>query len=348
MDKVRQIIEEAVSSRLSRHLTELQQEIVDQVTSELEPLLEPEKPGESPSFGEATQRLNAAMASMQDSSAQADILKALLDGVAFFAARAALFVIRGGALAGWQARGFTDDNLRGVSIDGAQGLAARAINGRARVSASASEFDSDFSQRQGNPWDGNATLFPLIVRDKVAAVLYCDAGQNSGTQTDYSAVEVLTRFCCLWLEHIAGRKQIASDTTVETQYAASLANPIDQAAPPVEITAGATSASALSASPEPASLDGLSAEDQELHRKAKRFAKLLVDEIKLYNQAKVAEGRQSRQIYKLLREDIEKSRTTYDKRYSGTAVASAPYFNEEIVRILADNDRALLGSDFPG
>ena len=94
-------------------------------------------------------------------------------------------------------------------------------------------------------------------------------------------------------------------------------------------------------------LESLSAEEQELHQKAKRFAKLLVDEIKLYNQAKVAEGKQHRELYKALREDIEKSRATYDKRYGGTPVASAKYFDSEVVRILADNDRSLLGNDFP-
>jgi hypothetical protein len=95
-------------------------------------------------------------------------------------------------------------------------------------------------------------------------------------------------------------------------------------------------------------VDDLPPEEQELHRKAKRFAKLLVDEIKLYNQAKVAQGRQDRDLYKVLREDIEKSRATYDKRYGNTSVAPARYFDSEIVRILADNDRSLLGSDFPG
>jgi len=74
---------------------------------------------------------------------------------------------------------------------------------------------------------------------------------------------------------------------------------------------------------------------------------LLVDEIKLYNQSKVAEGKQNRDLYKVLREDIEKSRATYEKRYGGTPVAPARYFDSEIVRILADNDRSLMGSDFP-
>jgi hypothetical protein len=90
------------------------------------------------------------------------------------------------------------------------------------------------------------------------------------------------------------------------------------------------------------------APEDELHRKAKRFAKLLVDEIKLYNQAKVAEGRQNRDLYSRLREDIEKSRATYDKRYSETPAASANYFSQELVRILADNDVTLMGNGFPG
>jgi len=68
----------------------------------------------------------------------------------------------------------------------------------------------------------------------------------------------------------------------------------------------------------------------------------------LYNQSKVAEGKNNRDLYKVLREDIEKSRATYDKRYGSTPVAPAKYFDSEIVRILADNDRSLLGNDFPG
>ena len=70
-------------------------------------------------------------------------------------------------------------------------------------------------------------------------------------------------------------------------------------------------------------------------------------EIKLYNQAKVAEGRQNKDIYKRLQEDIDKSRSTYEKRYNSTAAGSAHYFTSEVIRILADNDVSLLGEDFP-
>jgi hypothetical protein len=284
--------------------------------------------------------LSAALASIQESGVQADILKALLEGIAGFSPRSALFVVRGTALAGWQARGFSDDNIRGLSLDGSRGLAARSIQERARASAAASEFDSAFIERQGNPWDGNATVFPLVVKEKVAAIVYCDSGRDTGKQTDYSAVEVLTRFACLWLEHAAVKKHVGAAGTETGVVTASPPPPPPPAAQP--------HAPASASSPPDPALDGLPAEEQELHKKARRFAKLLVDEIKLYNQSKVAEGRQNRDLYKVLREDIEKSRATYDKRYGSTPVAGAKYFDSEVVRVLADNDRSLLGSDFPG
>jgi hypothetical protein len=95
-----------------------------------------------------------------------------------------------------------------------------------------------------------------------------------------------------------------------------------------------------------ADVSGLSAEDQEVHKKAKRFAKLLVDEIKLYNQKKVEEGKKNRDLYSRLKEDIDKSRQTYEKRWGSSAAGSANYFQSELVRILADNDAGLMGAGF--
>jgi hypothetical protein len=85
----------------------------------------------------------------------------------------------------------------------------------------------------------------------------------------------------------------------------------------------------------------------EAHEKARRFAKLLVEEIKLYNQTKVAEGRARSDLYSRLREDIEKSRSAYQRRY-GESVTDVDYFSQELMRILADNNRAVMGPGFPG
>jgi hypothetical protein len=111
----------------------------------------------------------------------------------------------------------------------------------------------------------------------------------------------------------------------------------------------AASASAVAVAPPPAIAQPPAAAPavDEAHDRARRFAKLLVDEIKLYNQAKVAEGRNQGDLYSRLREDIEKSRTAYQKRY-GESVKDVDYFSQELIRILADNDRSLMGAGFPG
>src|SRR5579884_783318 len=339
LEQVRSTVERAASKRLGDHVEHLRREIAEDVVREIAPLLASSGNGAGPSAQResSSEVLRAVVSSIHEAHSQADILKGLLEGAAKFAARAALFVVRGTTLAGWQARGLADENIRGTSIDGSKGLGSRAIRDRSRQSGSMAEFDEAFAQHQGAPHDNSCTIFPLLVREKVAAVLYVDSGSKASTPPDYAAVEVLTRFACLWLEHEAGKKQAAPGAEGSAEAPAAGA----ASAPSISATPAAT------ATAEP-SLPNVSSDEQEIHKKAQRFAKLLVDEIKLYNQAKVAEGKQNRALYKLLREDIEKSRATYEKRYGGTPAASGKYFDSEVIRILADNDRSLLGSDFPG
>ena len=90
----------------------------------------------------------------------------------------------------------------------------------------------------------------------------------------------------------------------------------------------------------------MSAVDQDTHRKAQRFARLLMDEIKLYNKDIVIEGRKNRDLYDRLKEDIEKSRSTYQKRYGSTVAADSDYFDQELIRSLAEDDASLLGVNY--
>jgi hypothetical protein len=89
-------------------------------------------------------------------------------------------------------------------------------------------------------------------------------------------------------------------------------------------------------------------EEEKLHSDAKRFARLLVSEIKLYNENPVAEGRQNGDLYLRLKRDIDRSREMYEKRISPIVARKIDYFHDEIVRILGDNDLSTLGSDYPG
>jgi hypothetical protein len=132
-------------------------------------------------------------------------------------------------------------------------------------------------------------------------------------------------------------KHIAPKAAPEPEPAAEVVEVASHAA-----AAGAASAPATAADP----FAGMSAEDADTHRKAQRFARLLVDEIKLYNQAKVAEGRRNKDLYDRLKEDIEKSRGTFQKRYGSTAAASGDYFQKEVLRSLAEDDTSVMGANF--
>ncbi|MGB9121281.1 MAG: hypothetical protein WCE73_11725 [Candidatus Angelobacter sp.] len=314
--EIQNIIEEAVAEVLDAALPRLRSEIVRRAVEVVESLAP--APGASPS-----DLLNAAAASIHESGSQADILRHLLEGEARFAGRVALFVVKGSAISGWQGIGFEEnDAIKTLNIQNGSGLVGKAIQAKNPAAGSAQEFDAGFVKSMKGPADGQCLVLPLVVKDKVAAMIYADAGTVPGGTLDSSGLQALTRFAAIWLELAALRKAGGPAATDEV---------------PQPAVAMAASAPA----PAPAG-----SEEDELHKKARRFAKLLVEEIKLYNQPRVEEGRQHKDLYERLKVDIEKSRSTYDKRYAESAVASADYFTQELIRILADNDASLMGASF--
>jgi len=89
-------------------------------------------------------------------------------------------------------------------------------------------------------------------------------------------------------------------------------------------------------------------EERRLHNDARRFARLLVSEIKLYNEQKVKEGRESADLYERLREAIDRSREMYDKRVQPPVAAKFDYFHYELVSTLAEGEETKLGGSYPG
>ncbi len=89
-------------------------------------------------------------------------------------------------------------------------------------------------------------------------------------------------------------------------------------------------------------------EERRLHNDARRFARLLISEIKLYNEQKVAEGRSEHDLYDRLKEYIDRSREMYDKRVKGEVANRYDYFHSELVNTLAEGDASKLGAHYPG
>lgn len=84
-------------------------------------------------------------------------------------------------------------------------------------------------------------------------------------------------------------------------------------------------------------------EDEAQQEEARRFARLLVSEIKLYNEEQVERGRESKDLYNRLKEDIDRSREMFDKRISEEIREKQDFFQDELVRILADGDPDVFG-----
>src|SRR5581483_10476618 len=89
----------------------------------------------------------------------------------------ALFVVRGGATVGWQARGFQEDSaIKNVTLAASSPLVAHALDEKKPIQGPISQFDSEFVSSFGAPAEPTVFLLPLVLRDKVAAILYADCG----------------------------------------------------------------------------------------------------------------------------------------------------------------------------
>lgn len=84
-------------------------------------------------------------------------------------------------------------------------------------------------------------------------------------------------------------------------------------------------------------------EEQELHRKANRHAKVSMQDIKMYRKEEIKLGQQNYDLCSRLKEDIDKARKEYDRRFKGILNHPVDYFYDWMVQILADGDPKKLG-----
>jgi hypothetical protein len=385
--EIEQIVDKVVSQVLESHVPQLREELVRKVLEEIPQTAGPA--GGSVDGGAAN--LLKAISAIHAGTTQKEILRALLDNTVRYSGRGALFVVKAGAATGWQGRGFTqngEDTIKDFALNLNLGAPEQALRSRLPFSGTSNEIDPEFVSRFGGPANDQLLVLPLVLKEKVAALVYADAGIEAAGKMDAAALELLVRVTSAWLEVASLRKQAqkeeSSDAAADkaehapasrgaSGHASSAhtdsvpSDPFASHAPkhvapvpavpavaeqPVAVAQAepviSPSASAAAAAPAPAAdpFANLSPEDADVHRKAQRFARLLVDEIKLYNQAKVAEGRKNKDLYDRLKEDIEKSRGTFQKRYGNSVAAGADYFSQEIVRSLAEDDASIMGANF--
>jgi len=90
-------------------------------------------------------------------------------------------------------------------------------------------------------------------------------------------------------------------------------------------------------------LDLLPPEEQELHRRAFRVAKVSMQDIRMLRPEDVRLGRENKDLCYRLRDDIEKAHKEYDRRFQSIQSHPVDYFYDWMVEILGGGDPQALG-----
>lgn len=256
--------------------------------------------------GASRERLTDAVRSIERVGSLTETLDTLVRCARREAARADVWLIRGGRLHQWQSPG----------PDGAGAVpeAARALD-EGGILAQAARTNAVVSA------DGTLAV-PVAIAGQVVAVLLADLGARD-TEDDSRPENHVTRSSNLeFVARFASR-------SLEALTAFKAARALTQ--PP------GGGAGAADGSP-PAGDEASEEEDIS----ARRYARLLVSEIKLYHESAVVDGRRDRDLATRLGGEIARARAMYDQRVPPHVRQRADHFHDELVRTLANGDASLL------
>jgi hypothetical protein len=335
------------------------------------------------SAGPGFDRLKQSMAAVEKGSSLSEVLTYLVNEVSQYVERAAMFIVKGPSAIGWYGKGIEPAELvKQINVPLSAETVFKAVYGsRHAVRTLAEETPGTVqavARLGGSPY--GLIAVPLVLRDKLAAILYCDSSRGPVPAQIADLVEILVSFAGKTIDLLSiapkpGARVITGGTTPERAAAiraggeevrerAGVPTAAPRAAAPAPHPAavsdegsstvmfnagtfaamrGAAAPAARPAAPAHPPTPSLSPEEQKSHDDAKRFARLVVSEIKLYNEAKVNEGRKNKDIYERLKEDIERGRHMYHERVAAPVRDSTNYFYDELVRILAGGDQSALG-----
>jgi hypothetical protein len=270
------------------------------------------------------ERLLDAVRRMDSARSLIEVLDVLVDASAREVPRVAVFLVRGSKLAGWRAAGFSRDDdpcEHEVPLDQA-GLLTKAVRSSAAVAASdAIPGESSTTPFGALPVASAAVAIPLRVGGETVGVLYADdvsSREHEAPSAWPESIDVLSRHACRCLEVVT----------------------IARVTQPVSIPAP-SSHTPRRYTPQARTFQPGHDDDDDA---ARRYARLLVSEIKLYHESAVTAGRRDRNLLERLRAEIDRARRLYDERVPAAVLARSDYFDQELVRTLANGDASLLGT----
>ena len=257
---------------------------------------------------EQSAELNQAVRRLRQSATLEELAATLADTAAHFAGGAEVFLISDGV-----AKSAKMDFE--IPLASAAALAG-AVESRDPVIAiaTAGQVSAALAERLGQSPDGRAHIHPIVVKDTVPALLY--AWGEPQRQVQGPALELVA--------------QVAA-----AQWVGLLPPPV------MDLV---TIAPAKAAS----SWETLAPEEQQIHLRAQRFARVQAAAMRLHEGPAVQTGRSRRNLYAALRGPIDAAREQFRTEFFARCPSMVDYLHLELVRTLANDDAELLGTDYPG
>lgn len=306
-------------------------------------------------------------AEIAQASSPAEVLDRLLDSALLAAPRAVLFVVRKSRLRAWKCAGHSAETGRrfaGADIDASEGWTAPLLDpgGTLFVARPPEARGPDFGQ------PSSAEAAAAVVRAGGAAVaLLIVEREADEVPWGPRSLAVLVRFASLRLElDLARRTSMVPASPREGASPATAVAGADvaEAPPPAatgplapgsdhrpfdpdaglhpSIVAQARVETGLALAQEPAtSASGASGREGE----ARRFARLVATDIRLYNEEAVVLGRRRGDLAARLAEQLQRGRESFVRRFPELGPAGTAFLEDAYVEILAAGDRTLLASE---
>jgi hypothetical protein len=271
-----------------------------------------------------------ALRRLDDANDQVEVLSRFLEECLTHASRAALLVERDGRMEVWKRAGFAgpSEQRRGST------LPEDAALQRVREGFPQALPEGNAISRAIGAGDAvEAVIFPFAVRESVSGAVYADALADGRSAFDPDGIALLAWLAGLAVDRLAGRKLVPAPALRPIEGAALA--PAGAAFPGV----GTDFKSVPSFAGGPLALP----RTDDRRDEARRFARLLASEIKLYNEGAVREGREHGNLYFRLREDIERGRRLYEERVPADVRGDGDYYYEELVDVLAGGRPEALG-----
>lgn len=286
---------------------------------------------------EGLDTLERSLADLAGAAAPAEVFRALLDGSRTAAPRAVLLLARGGSWKGWGSVGYSpvaSGRFRTLSFDAGNSWIEAILgepDGFASVAGTAAL--GDFGQGDV----AEAAALVLRIGERPVALVVVERGPEEGPWRP-AALRMLGHAARLRLElDLAWRRLRVAPKPEALEGSPRGKEPVAPSPPPDPPRPAPLPIE--SAGLEPA--DPAPAADPALEG-ARRFARLVATEIRLYNEEGVVLGRKHRDLSTRLADPIEQGRATFARRFAELGDDGARLLEEAYLQVLAGGDASLL------